>query len=100
MKRNLIVSVLLSPNKAEGWGCLLVSPSVRPVLVFPVGKQNVKLRHLQKNIFKKMRLCLASVAPGKTAAQSHIEGLGLFFGGVEGGKEGETLDALTRLGNA
>lgn len=88
MKRNLIVSVLLSPNKAEGWGCLLVSPSVRPVLVFPVGKQNVKLRNLQENIFKNETVFSVCGARGRenSGELSHIEGLGLFFGGVEGGK--------------
>lgn len=39
----------------------------------------------------------------RSAELSHDEGLGLFFGGCWGGKcreEGETLDALTSLGNA
>lgn len=100
MKRNLIVSVLLTANKAEGWGCLLVSPAVRLVLDFPVGKQNVKLRHLQKNILKN-EMMFSVCGEAKTAANCHIlKAWVCFSGGVEGGKEGETLDALTRMGNA
>lgn len=89
MNRNVIVSVLLSPDKAEGWRCLLVSPAVRPVLAFPVRKQNVKLRHLQKDILKNEIMFSVCGARGSenSGELSHIEGLGLFFGGG-GGREG------------
>lgn len=87
-EKGISSSELLSADRAEGWRCLLVSPAVRPVLLFPVGKQNVKLRHLQEHIFKNEIAFSVCGARGSenSGELSHIEDLGLFFGGVEGGK--------------
>lgn len=60
-------------------------------------KQDPDLKQLQENIRN-----MISFASGeaKTAPDCHMMKAWVCFWGVDGGRKGETLDGLTRLGNA
>lgn len=71
---------------------------------FPCQERELTFKTLTEKCTKPEMSSVWSIQGSKhSATLSHDEGWGLFFGGRgagEGREEGETLDALTRLGNA